>query len=483
MSINIGFAKKDTYIELVKNVYELDFKYNGEVVERTLKEFDKVTINKFGVFIEYPYVDKYYRDTYYNYLSTKHQDYLRNSIRISFFKNEINNENFRKKEYIENLQKEFLGFLTLRPSSDHLISRSVISPKLLKYYEFKCCQATFNVEINGVKFEIKGFPFCSQDGEVLSCAETTILTLLEYYGTKYPEYKPVLPSNIISKLSQRAYERQLPTSGLNTEDISFVLKEYGFGTKVYYKKHYSKTFRQIFNIYVDSGIPFIATLENDKIGHAILIIGRENHFNDSFDNKIRGLLFPPVDFSEGINKYVVMDDNRIPYRLVPFENPTFDYGDKNFKGCNIESIVVPLYSKVYVDAEIAIKRFSFILNQKQFIEANNCYLIKIFLATSRSFKGDICLNEHLDKDVKEVIINKHMPKFIWISELYNKGDFQKNKPSGLIIVDATEPNVEKNNILFVAYDNYYVTWNAEVKTFKKSIVDLTNLHTFDHNLQ
>lgn len=381
MSIDIGFAKKNDYIKLIVDVYKSKFNYPEKGIESTLIEFDNATINQFGVFIEYPYVEKYYRDTYYNYLSTKHQDYFRNTIRVSFFKDEIKQEDFRKKERIDILRDEFLGFLTLRPSPDSIISRSVISPKLLKENSFKCCQATFSVEVNGVKLEIDGFPFCSQDGEVLSCAETTILLLLEYFGTKYPEYKPVLPSNIISKLSQRAHERQIPTSGLNTEDISFVLKEYGFGTKVYYKKQYEKTFRQIFNAYVDSGIPFIAALENGKIGHAILVMGREYDFNESYKFVIKSRFTAPMDFSEGINKYVVMDDNKFPYRLVPFDNPTFDYLDINFEGCKIASIVVPLYPKIYVDAELALKSVSLILNQKQLISINDFYIIKIFIAS------------------------------------------------------------------------------------------------------
>jgi len=34
--------------------------------------------------IEYPYVDMYYRDTYYNYYAKKHKDYNRYCFRISF---------------------------------------------------------------------------------------------------------------------------------------------------------------------------------------------------------------------------------------------------------------------------------------------------------------------------------------------------------------------------------------------------------------
>lgn len=484
MSLIVGFLKKNNYIHEVKNVYEEKFKILGKNIEDTLNKINTVSVDDFGVFFEYPYVEKQYRDTYYNYLSTKHQEYNRNTIRLSFFKGEICRDDFRKKDLINELNDKFLGYITLRPSADRIIGRSVLSPHFLKANNFVCSQAKFNVLINGVKLDIVGFPFCSQDGEVLSCAETTILNLLEYFGTKYPEYKPVLPSVIIRKLSQRAFERQIPTAGLNTEDISFVLKELGFGTKVYYRKSYKKSFRKFFNSYVDSGIPFIAALENENIGHAILVIGREAEYRRNFKEVVAGLLDGPLDFSEGITKYVVMDDNTFPYRLVPFESPTFDYDDKDFENCNIESIVVPLYSKIYVDVELASERIKLILKEKRFFKSNKVSFTRTFLASSRSFKGEICSNELLDSDVKEFVINKHMPKFIWICELFNsKGAIDNGRPSGIIVVDATEPNVEKNHILLIAYDNYYLTWDSIEQTYKESIVDLTNLYTFEHNLK
>ena len=96
-----------------------------------------------------------------------------------------------------------------------------------------------------MKFEVKGFPHSSQDAETISCAETTLWALMEYFGNKYPEYRPVLPSDIIKTLKQVSSERQVPSKGLNIQQMSFALKEYGFGTRIYSRHQYGSSFENL----------------------------------------------------------------------------------------------------------------------------------------------------------------------------------------------------------------------------------------------
>ena len=56
---------------------------------------------------------------------------------------------------------------------------------------------------------------------------------MEYFGEKYSNYKPVLPSIIINQLTSVSYERQIPSNGLNVDKISYALKEFGCGTRIY----------------------------------------------------------------------------------------------------------------------------------------------------------------------------------------------------------------------------------------------------------
>jgi len=493
MSLTVAFVNKTNYIKVLESLFETEYNISKEIVSQNLNYFNNLIKDDIGIYIEFPYVDKHYRDSYYSYYSTKHQRYSRDSIRLSFFTEIVDNDNFRNIDKINCLQKSFLGYITIRPTRSNIFGRSILSPQIYKKHNFICCLVKTNALVNGVKLDVHGFPYCAQDGETLSCAETTILNVNEYFGTKYSDYSPTLPSQIIKILSQRSFERLIPSNGLNTEDISFVLKEFGLSTKVYDKDEYnsekshSVSFKEIINTYVDSGIPIIAALRNKQIGHAIIIIGREEVNDRTICQKIKGM-FSPTFLSEYIQNYVIMDDNLPPYQLVSFDNPTNDsiyYNDDSFKDCKIESVIVPLYKKVYVDAVMVHELVRSILLEKKLVDSINAEITRIFLTSSRSFKSELCLNkEFRNDDVKNLIISKRMPKFIWLVEFYSGYEQLKdNNVDTLIALDPTEPDTFENHILFILKKNKYIIYNNSSKIYEQWVVDSVNINTFVNNLK
>ena len=492
MSLTVAFADKTNYLELVGKLFESKFKIEKKIVLDDLDQLNNLMIDDVGIFIEFPYVDKHYRDSYYTYFSTKHHLYSRDSIRLSFFQGKIENNNFRINNEIDALKNNFLGFITLRPTRINTIGRSVISPRLYKSNDFICCLAKYNVLINGVKLDVYGFPYCTQDGETLSCAETTVLNIMEYFGVKYNNYTPTLPSKISNKLFERSFERLIPTNGLNTEDISYALKELGFATKIYHKDDFIKNtshpfgFKEIVNSYIDSGIPIIATITNDYIGHAVIIIGHEI-LNDKTISLNKSGIPQAEYYSDYIDKYLIIDDNVTPYQLVLFDEPTniLEYNhDESFKDCTIESVIVPLYHKVYVDSVLAHDLIRNILREKLLINLSEPYIIKIFLTSSRSFKSETCINSEFDPDIKELIVSKKMPKFIWIAELYkDENCMLQNNVMTLIVIDATEPNFDESHIIFIMHDNQYIVYNFSEKFYEKIYSESIKISTFVNNLK
>ena len=117
--------------------------------EAYLKKYVDALSEDLWVYIEYPYVDKVYRSSYYSYFSTKHRPYCRNSIRISFFNHAITEEHFRQESLFKDLQKAFMGFLTIRPTTPSMVGRTMLSPKALKQKEFACCLVDTTAVING----------------------------------------------------------------------------------------------------------------------------------------------------------------------------------------------------------------------------------------------------------------------------------------------------------------------------------------------
>ncbi|MBI4931416.1 MAG: hypothetical protein HY841_11675 [Bacteroidetes bacterium] len=480
-------------------------------------------------YVEFPYVDKVYRDSYYTYFSTKRRNYQRECIRIALFRKPITEDHFFDKKYHKEHQEEgnFLGFIIVRPSKPKVIGRTVLSPSALKQNHFSTCLVNYKAMINGVDLKTWGFPHQSQDGETMTCAETSIWCTLEYFGNKYPEYKPILPSDIINILRRVSYERQIPSKGLEINQISYTLKKLGLGTKIYAEPQYKKDFNLIINTYVESGIPILARLKfQSGPGHAYLIIGHEKISDKEIDNAISlelPIITPAgeisiIDSSCINKKYVTIDDNFPPYQLIYLNDPCYYYyKDKHgnskyninieeekklnekFSTAQISSIVVPLHKKIYLDAFVAKELILTILssniksvNDDESIGYNHSekeIILRFFLTSSHSFKRKIAAEETLDtlnKDVRKKIILTTMSRFVWVAELSSKKNLKgKNKKAfGMIVLDATEASKSHlDALMFIIYpDRWHFKSNDGKITVGKDI-RISPFNIYNSNLK
>ena len=438
---------------------------DGQEIENTLYQFVDELRSDLFVLIEYPYVDRVYRDSYYTYFASKHNAYFRDCIRVAFFSEKITERHFREEKFRSKLQETFRGFVIIRPTFPNVVGRSLLQRQALADRQFESCTYTTNVLINGVKLEVEGFPHSSQDAESISCAETTIWALMEYFGSRYPDYKPTLPSHILRVLSRYAKQRLLPSSGLTVNQISFALKEFGFGTYIYSADDaYGDDLENIIATYIESGIPIIAAIANHTVGHAIVMIGHEtDQTADLTQQRSRTLTYADdtsvsyIDHTDIQRRYVIQDDNFPPYQQIRLANPSEHYEgiDDAFAGCTIQSIVVPLHRRVYLEADKAKSLVMNILTDADFgFVFSDTFVFRFFLTSSRSFKDHVARLPSLNADVKNLLVLSRMPKFIWCAELYDADRFAENQASGLIVIDATEASENmREALLFAGYSD------------------------------
>ncbi len=505
MNITSYIASKESARELFKYILEEDFHFNDNdtiiLYEKIIKKHIDKLIDECHFFAEFPYVDKVYRDSYYHYFSSKLTPYLRDCARISIFNSEITMDDFRDAEKITKLQEKYLGYFVLRPTSPFLIGRSFISPKALKENNFICCTTKQNTTANSVKFEVEGFPHSSQDTETISCAETTIWAIMEYFSGRYADYKPVLPSKIIDTLNLVSSERQIPSKGLNIQQMSFALKEFGFGTRIYSSKEYGKEFEALLSCYIESGIPVIVAMEsmpNHTIGHALLCIGHEVingtdidkipeyiFTNSQLKNKAesKNIHFYDTDYIE--KAFIFIDDNQPIYQKASLKKPALHYDGEDWKSCQITHFIAPLYQKMYMEAFQA-KSFiyRFLLIGPEPLSNNKSILIRFFLASSRTFKDSMAKNNSITADLKDLILEKQMPKFIWVAELSDKENYKKKHANGIIIVDATESNIYFNKpLILAAYEDKIIDFEKNTKKLRSRKLSFENFCIFEQNLK
>ena len=422
-------------------------------------------------FVEPIYVDKVYRDSYYTYYASKSSNVPKNCIRISFFEDEGHQINegpldFTQYEY---LKEHYRGFLVIRPTLSSIIGRNVISPAIVKNNGFIICKTPITSNVGGFKVVTEAFPAASQDAETMTCAETTVWAMMEYFGNRYPEYTPLLPSTIVNILKQTTIERQLPSHGLTEDNLSYIAKSCGFGSQLYHRNFFPD-FNNILSCYIESGIPIMVALSNKQyiseneteenfLGHAVLCIGHENITERHIDNAVAtdlGSGVRLVDFDNIEKKFVFIDDNFPPYQMDDLEEPTKRYSmffgnGQGWEHCQIDHFVAPLYHKVYLDPTVAKEYIKSLITSPLIDQIHNTEItLRVFLCSTRSYL-DYVMKSSMSDDMKRAMLQLTLPRFIWVAELSDRNNMKMGNATGAIILDATECRTEHHNALLVSF--------------------------------
>lgn len=442
------------------------------------------------VAIEYDYVDSMFRDEYYHYYATKFSSVQRNCARMSIFNPGFIFPN-QAVDYTKarEIAESYLGYIVIRPIV-RCIGRNVIavSAKKSGLDNIRICQTRVRTTALGIKVSVCGFPHSSQDGEVLACAETSLWEILAYYGNKYVRYRPVSPFEIMEALRPSLDHRQLPSKGLTFCQIARGLKTFGFSPEfnsLYKKKIIDRkvcwTFDseqlEVLSCYIESGFPLVFCLEGNQIGHAVVCIGKskieEPCISETLMDKV--YYFP----YKAVSEIVVNDDNVACYQKTHVNTPTDYYSEEIWKDVKLTNFIVPLPSRVYMDALMAINQMKYWL--PQFAPEKSC--ARIFLASCRSFRDHLANSHLLNNDNKNVLLEINLPRFAWICEFGNREDFQNECHTGLIVVDATELSERSCSMLVLMINQDGKGFLYHDCTFKKLALPTTfKLETYNKNI-
>lgn len=438
--------------ELFNEIDEVEFVKRYPNDYRRIKDTLDMIEYPMTIVYEPAYVDKVFRDSYYLFYAAKYSKIERNCKRLSFFKGQISEDIFYSKSDENNakLQEAFVGIMVLKPLKIGRMGRTLLDPTKLKMPS-SCLRTTnFDFYITNRHLTIKAFPFSSQDGETMTCAETTVWNIMEYFAHKYPEYKTILASDIIKNLEGVSQERILPSRGLPYDRVSQLLKSFGFSPRKYAVSGWSGELKQAMHYYIESGIPIAVGVkaDNGNVYHSIVCIGRSQaHINISEDkyHYIKGIAttdIPLLDSSDLYNEYVLMDDNQAPYRVQKYNSFTI------YNEPHVCMFVVPLYKRIFLEAQDAKKIILKILEHPKLsflkmlsgidetIDNSNPLIFRLFLTSSRKFKSyrENCED---NRNYVGVYDDALYPKFVWVAEIFTKQSYEEGMAYGEIVVDAT----------------------------------------------
>lgn len=428
-----------------------------DLIARWLLKNEVIT---FG--IEYFYIDRDFRDSYYLHYSEKHKEIDRYCKRVFVFignhTETLSKIKLSSEELLE-LQKCFAGTIVATPLPGRGIGRTLLNPIFFFDEEKAYIRKTeYTVHYKGYEFKVTAFPFRMQDNITTTCAEITIANTLDYYSMKYNGYQYMVPSDIHQIVKQERYERHIPSQGIPYQLISRVFYLSGFAPKLYYSSQLSDvSIKHLISYYVESGIPVsIGAVDCDKkknLGHSIVVIGHgevnKNLSLVSFE-QTPTLNRRYINSADLYSNWIVQDDQHVPYSLYNHIGETgikrasifLDNNDKSPKRKEITFVVAPLYKRMYMDAIRAQNTILTILDSddENYSPYTKCkedtIIFRLFLASSRHLKA-FRISKITDLTLCQLYQETPLPQFIWVCELYRPDGYKRAKAFGEIVLDAT----------------------------------------------
>ena len=403
------------------------------------------------------YIDYLFQDAYTLYFSKKYSRVSQDCIRLSFFQGALHTETFQKYDTGSEsfLQSRFIGVCVLKPIQSGEIGQTVLAPDKLLLPPCRLRTAKFTYHVLGHNLRVIGYPYSSQDTETMSCAEVTVWSILEYFGTRFPQYRTVLPSEILGEMEAQNTERVLPTKGLEYSSISALFKAFGFSPRLYDRKAYEdseelkRQFYISFHYYVESGIPLAVGISGKKRGeeikHSIVCIGHGNRMRKLSTVPVQYLgiepIYPYIDSADLYEDYVLIDDNRCPYQVESFQ------ALGGWDSSSISTFAVPLYRDIYLEAgdvsaivqtvfaseNLGIS--SLIPKMKETVDQHNPFVLRFFLAPAPTYQHYRAKSAP-DTAVAAFYAALRLPEYVWVAEIATFQQYLERKICGEILIDA-----------------------------------------------
>lgn len=419
--------------------YDRDFNRIQEDVGIFMPDFAREELDKGisdsvkEIILEYPYIDKDFRDTFYNDFSKRFENIQKDSIRIHLF--------YEKNVYSE---KNYAGFLTLRDTKVFTIGRSYLDPRALKNFQpGYFCLAEFPVLFKGDEFKVRAFPWMQQDGNVSICAHIAAWGVVRYFSQKYPFY----PEKTLHEITVHdSPTRRIPSKGATVDQIAQILQKNRFDPEVYIRQvtpeetiYNPEEFNRLIYTFVESGIPYIAGLRERR--HAVAVIGHgELSEVDSVFQEGQGI----VDSYELIESIIISDDNFLPYEMA------YNYEKaSSIKFDDIDVLVVPFYQKMYLDVDFLYQKLLPSIERNLLkIDRDKTLIRRVFITSSRSLKKKIKKSSG-DEVYREIHVLLQMPKFVWVAEYSSIEEYKNRRISHRIIFDATMLKHQEGNFISI----------------------------------
>jgi len=406
--------------------------------------------------VELSYVDKDYRSTFYHFYAKKGRQYRANCVRIHFFGATVNFDAGKLAlsgpTINDKPSHDYFGFITLRPTYQLTIGRSVIRPDAVEHTTGLALRSQYRWHLLGYDLVAEGFPWMQQHSDISVCAHVACWSILRYYSDHLRKYRELLTHDITRLAQVFDPGGLIPSFGLHVEHAERIFCEAGTYPLVVSAPDPAppgsperKTFlRQLF-AYLDSGFPLYVVLKDAPYQHAVAAIGYRW-------NNVPSLPGVGIAYAaEMFESLIIIDDNHLPYidlRTAPFGKQTYCLDD-------IVAFIVPLPDKIFLPAEAIDNLVANLINDFPLIEFpdQDDVVLRYFVTTTALLREQMRkFDSQFDPELINEIMQLPMTQFVWIMEFSTKAEWLAHQVSVRAIIDATA-GVYDNDVLWAIYDH------------------------------
>ena len=244
----------------------LDPEFDPKGIAESLKS--QVTDAAKGVLVEFGYVDKDYRSTFYNFYAKKGRHYRADCVRLHFFDGSVQFDETRTNLACsdDRPQDHYYGYIVLRPTIVATLGRSVLSPNIRLGARGRAIQSLHHVNLLGHRLPVWGFPSMAQHVDIAVCAHVSCWAILRYYSETFPQHREYLVHDITKLVAPFDPGGLVPSLGFNVLGAERVFQAAGCFPVLVGKRNSSSDgafFSQLL-AYLESGFPlFVCHAQRD----------------------------------------------------------------------------------------------------------------------------------------------------------------------------------------------------------------------------
>jgi hypothetical protein len=428
-----------------------------------------------GVLVEFDYIDKDYRSTYYRFYAKKGRTYRDDCVRLHFFDAEVGFDEATTdlKWSTGSLDEHYFGFIVLRPTLIATIGRSILSPDVRAGARGVAIQARHRVHLLGHTLSVWGFPSMAQHTDISVCAHVSCWAILRHYSERYPQHRELLLHDITMLAKPFDPGGITPAHGLTIVEAERIFQAAGtYPVIVGKRKGEEDRFYAQMLAYLESGFPLFGVMRNQK--HAIVLVGY------SWSMPPAG---PPFTIShawEQVESFLTIDDNLFPYGCVPVDAalpaPPDSGPQPGYSSIDLDGFVVPLPEKIFYPAqavETQSAEFHKLLSKVEPLPAHSHLLRRYFVTTVsalRRFARD--RRSELGDELVNMIMRLKTAQFVWVVEYASHAQWCAGHIAARTILDATASPRDPMPVWFAHGEQYAIHFDRSSASLKPTAAKL-----------